>query len=402
MPKRFVNALPILIYVFHLFAIVAVLAACTSSVLDVVTPWRLVRTISSAALVEQPALWADGTTALLAWPGEPASVNLVEPTSDAQPHVLTLDTRPRDITLYPAPGGKRQLLWLGDVLPGDTRLMSALLGADRTVEGGPSMVSSQPAVEYSAAIMPTGDLLVFWIATGDRATPLYTQVIDTSGRALPPMQLAASASHPSAVYSPNGTLHIAWLEPGSAQLWTIRYMSFSSGVPLAATGLPAGVIHLSAGEALERFALGLDTANVYCVWSTLSIGNTGEPMGRLSGLTFPIGNPTAAREVSVPGLDSTTSIRWPTVPARQPLQGPLQLGVTVSNWDGHSWRRTPAIMSVTPNGISAAQPVLSPSNEMPLLGPVALSADPGGTLYMAWSVLHDNGTSTIYYAANHP
>ena len=103
---------------------------------------------------------------------------------------------PRKVTIYPASGGGLQLLWLDQTALGDTYLMGAFLGQNGDLERGPAAISSKPVSDYRAAATPDGEVIALWVQTGDHPTPLYAQLIDRAGRALPPVRLASSGRFP--------------------------------------------------------------------------------------------------------------------------------------------------------------------------------------------------------------
>ncbi len=402
MPKRRVNEVTTIIYVFHAFVIVLLVGACAGTPLAPATPWRIVRAIPAPGPQEQLALWANGSAAFLAWPGDlnKPDINLLDLATGGPPTVLPMGTAPRSLTLYPAPGGKLQLLWLDQTPLGDTYLMGAFLAPDGTVERGPAAISSKPTNDYNAAVTPSGDLLTLWTEADGHSTPLYAQVIDNAGRPRPPLRLAATAAHPSLVYGPDGSLHVAWLELSAPRLWTIRYAVFPGGAPAAVESTPVGVIKVETNEALEDFGIGLDTKQVYCLSSILQVA--GDSRARLAGLTFPIGDSSAVHPLPNANPDGT-SLRWLSMPARPARAGqPLQVGLTTSVQVEGAWRDAPAVVAITPDGIGGVQPLIDPATGSSVIGKVAFALDDGGSAYMAWSALRDDGTATIFYATNHP
>jgi hypothetical protein len=399
MLKRSVNGLTTIIYVIHVLSIAFLLGACTAVSSAPIQTWRVVRTISSRGPLPELGLWVDSSTAVLAAPGDlnKPDINLYILTSSAPPFVVGPTAAPRHVTVYPASFGQLQLLWLDQNALGDTLLMGAFLGPNGELQRGPAAISNRPTSDYSAVATPSGDLLVLWVEAGDHPTPLYAEVIDSAGRPRPPIQLARTARQPSAVYAPDGTLHVAWLELSAPRLWTIRYVTFPNGEPSAAESTPVGVINVMADEAVEGFGIGLDATHVYCLWSVVQV--TGDPRGRLDGLTFPIGENAAVHPLSGAVPDGS-SLRWPMLSARAGQA--LQIGLTMSIQTDGAWQDLPATATIAPGGIGPVRPLVEPGNGSRVLGKVAFASDDKGNNYAAWSTLRDDGRATIFYATNRP
>jgi hypothetical protein len=429
MLKRYVNVFTTLFYVFRFWILTLALTQCTTvpATIAASSPpgaaWRIVQAIPATGPQPEPALWSDGTTTVIVWPGDVSrpDINLFNVGSSGQLLALPLAAAPRQVTIYQMRGGVLQLLWLDWTPPGETRLVGAMLSADRTVERGPAVISNRPTAEYSAAITPSGDLLTLWVEAREGATSLYAQMIDNAGRPYPPIRLAVSARHPSAVYAPDGTLHVAWLESNAVRLWTIRYAAFPGGKLPGVSGtlgaadtaavspiesIPVGVIKLDSGEALESFALGLDSTHVYCLWDIVTVKAAHDPVGRLAGLAFPVGDVSDMHPIgsTTGGANAdTSSLRWPTLPTA--IGSSLQIGVTLGSRDDRGVWAVPATLTITPAGIGPAQPVITrPHDGSPadLIGKTAIAVDDSGGLRLVWSTFRADGASTIYYATNRP
>src|SRR5579871_1267196 len=77
-------------------------AGCSTPVRQPLPPWTSAQLVAEAAPHDQPGLWSDGETTLLAWPGEPAlpGIRLVAPGAD--PQKLPLGRVPRQVRLLRA------------------------------------------------------------------------------------------------------------------------------------------------------------------------------------------------------------------------------------------------------------------------------------------------------------
>ncbi len=194
----------------------------------------------------------------------------------------------------------------------------------------------------------------------------------------------------------NGTLHLAWLENAASQSWTIRYLTFNnSSLPDTdnPSTIPVAVIKLGAGQTLEDFALGVDGSHVYCLWNLVSLSSTGQPIGSLVGLAFPIGNVSAVQQIKLDALREQ-NVHGLSIPIR--AMQTLTISLTNSTWDGQAWNDNPIAVSVTPDSA-----VLHPVYDEPvgILGKTTLASDANGKLYLAWTLVQADGTAAVYYAS---
>ncbi|MCC7449766.1 MAG: hypothetical protein IT324_20265 [Anaerolineae bacterium] len=372
------------------------LTGCGSTVTTVYAPWRTWRAFSSVTPHDQPVLQLIGTTPLVAWPGDPVvtQLRLIDASRSNDPIVLPLGSTPRRVSLYPAGRSNLQILWLDETLPGESRLFSAILGVNRAVERGPNLISNRPTLDYSATLMPSGDLVVFWMEANNG--PLYAQFIDTSGRPRPPLRLADSGRYPTAAYDQRGALHVAWVEPTTPRLWAIHYSAFADGLPAPVQGNVIGLITLDKGDALESFALGLDSTHVYCLWGTVNLNNLDRTWGKVAGLTFPFTNSAAIKTLTINAPN--VSLRWLSLPPQQ--VNTLTIGLTASAVTENVPHEYPVTVAITPTSIGGIQPVVN--EHANVIGKTTLTTDTNGNLYIAWTALRENGTAYLYYATTRP
>jgi hypothetical protein len=341
---------------------------------------------------EQPSLWADGTTTLITWPGDPSApgIYLAGPARGGPLQPLRLGTLPRGLSVYPASGDRVQLLWLDQTLPDEAHLVGAVIRPDRQVERSQTPITNRPTLDYRAAATASGEIAVVWVEVGERSTVLFYREVDDAGMPHPPVRIAAPASYPRLAIDSSGRLHMAWLESGAPGLWAIHYLAFPGEQSAIPDSVLVGMIRLEAGEALESFELGSDATHVYCLWNVVTAGDS---LGQLAGLTFPIGDSAATRTLAAdsPGHFAVRGLVMP----RQGSSA-LTVGLTGSRAVGRDF---PATVDVTPNGIGAVQPVTADSSPDGVIGKVSLAADSSGNLYLAWTILRQNGTSAVYYAS---
>ncbi len=394
--QRSVNRSLTVIHTARLIAALALIAVTSHCArlpagLDLLPPWHDAQLVAETIPHEQPSLWADGTTTLIAWPGDPSApgIYLVDPARGGQPQPLKLGTIPRRMSVYPATGDRVQLLWLDQTLPDEAHLVGAVLGPDRQVERSQTPITNRPTLDYRAVATTSGEIAVIWVEAGERSTALYYRQVDDAGLPHPPVRIAAPASFPRLAIDSNGRQHVAWLESGAPGLWAIHYLAFPGSQSAIPDSALVGVIQLEAGEALESFELGSDATHVYCLWNVVTAGNS---RGQLAGLTFPIGDSAATRTLPVnnPGQFAVHGLVMP----RQ--GGPsLTVGLTASRTIG---RDIPATITVAPAGIGVVQPAIADSSSTGVIGKVSLAGDPTGNMHLAWTVLRQNGTTAVYYA----
>ncbi|MEP7284861.1 MAG: hypothetical protein ABI947_03730 [Chloroflexota bacterium] len=365
------------------------------------SPWHILRKISTAAPHDRPALWSDGVQTLLAWPGEPSApgIRLDSPDWQTPVKILPLGRIPREVSLFAGLDGNLNLLWLDQTLPDQAQLVGALIATNGVVKRSPGVISNRAISHYTAISTKAGDVIALWVESGEKQG-VFIQLIDGQGRPRQAVQLAKAGSNPAAAFDLNGDLHIAWLESTAAHLWTIRYLLLQHGeLPIEdnVPSIPVGVIRTAEPQTLGDFALGADATHVYCLWNIIQVGQrTAEtPESSMAGLSFPISDNSAVRTLSFNSV-AKIGLRDPDVPsAALPV---LTIGITVSTWNGQRWQDVPATLSISPDGANLLQPVYAARSEPVVVGKVALSADSGGRLTLGWTELGGNGIATVYYA----
>src|SRR5258708_2063978 len=179
------------------FVVILLLSACgATAVQQPLQPWTSAQLVAEAAPHDQPGLWSDGETTLLAWPGEPAAPGIRLAALGGQTKNLPLGRVPRQVRLLRAADNNLHVLWLDQTLPGETHLASAVIQRDGAVLRAPGEISQRPASQYSAVEDAAGDALTLWIDTADRPA-IYFQRLDGLGRPSQAIRLAAPASNPA-------------------------------------------------------------------------------------------------------------------------------------------------------------------------------------------------------------
>ncbi len=374
-------------------------------------PWHVLQTLTLPTLQDGVSLWISRASSripaamLLMWPGDPSMPNLRlwEANRLAAPKPLPLGIRPGQVSLYPLADNYYQILWLDQVLPGQSRFVGGTFGADREVTRGPTEIARQPVLEYAAAPTPQGDLIAVWSEVAASGTPIYATTIDSIGRPREPLLIAANGRFPSAAFSANGDLYVAWLEPGS--IWTVYYAVFPSGkLKVGLNPASAGVFKLESSQIIEHFQIGIDAERVYCLWSILTI-NQSALSGQLAGLTFTLGDTkqTQTLDLHLPvsaGLPTDTSLRGLSLARGNATSDGLIAAVVAHSPASQQIPDRPLILSIGPKGIAAVQTV---TQGIPGDGPItrlSLFVDAEGTLSLVWGVMRADGTNALYLASN--
>ncbi|MHB8626981.1 MAG: hypothetical protein ACYDEO_12345 [Aggregatilineales bacterium] len=379
-----------------------------SGVPDAPSGWLPVIAVTAAsAPILRPALTVSGDSTVLAWwntvgmgPTEGLTVVRVANRTIVQSLVLPLGHTPRALTLYPDAGGLVQALWLDSSdLPGETRLYDALIGSDLSLQRGPTLISSIDTIRYSAVTLPSHALAVTWAAhTGLAAEPLYLQTIDADGRPRAAIIISKDARHPALTIDGHGSLYIAWLEPQPDAIETVEFARYpddfttltaiesnDSPIPPAT---PIGIVALDPGSVLDGFALDVVAGYGYIAWANTSVSGQSETNSVVYALTFPLDQPTTARQITVAG-----DARWPDA-LNSPFadnDGALPISVTLANG-------TPAVIWLGKGQVLRIDRFGSSSDT---IEQSALTSS-GDNLIAAWATLASNGAAHIYLSMWRP
>jgi hypothetical protein len=400
--KSDVNTIPTITQLIHYFFTFGLLLALTRCANEpgapaAMRPWQALRVVASGPQAGV-ALLADSEHALAVWSGdvETPGLRLLDLSKRDEPLTLPLGTTPRKISLFAAPGHGLQLLWLDQTALGETRLVGALLGADRQVERGPTTISTQTVSDYAALYGRSGDLLTFWANSGELSSSLYYQVVDNAGRPRQAMRLSTAAARPSAAFDAQGILRVAWLEPRTPHQWAIHYAAFPGGEPSPGADTVIDFIQLDADQSIDSFSLGTDATYVYCLWSIITVRQDSGLSTTLAGLSFPSTDSAATRPLAFSHAAlAGKNLRWPALLSQA---GSFVL-VAASATDEVTKRDSPLILTLTPNGVNAVQSVIDNPQVGAIMGRTALALAPDGRLHVAWPILRENGSAAIYYAA---
>lgn len=401
--KSGVNSIPTIPQLIHYFFTIALLLAFTGcsnkpTLTVAVRPWQALRVVPVVGAQEGVALLADSEHTVAAWPGDVGTpgLRLLDLSKPDEPLTLPLGTTPRKVSLFAAPGRGLQLLWLDQTTLGEVRLVGALLNADRQVERGPTTISTETVSDYTALYGRSGDLLTFWVNSGELSSSLYYQMVDNAGRPRQAVRMSSAAVRPSAAFDAQGILRVTWLEPRSPHQWAIHYAAFPGGEPSPGADTVIGFIQLDADQSIDTFSLGTDATHVYYLWSIITVRRDNSPSTTLAGLSFPLADSSTTRPLTFSHAAlAGKNLRWPALLSQA---GSFVL-VAVSATDEATKRDSPLILTLTPNGLNAVQGVIDNPQAGAIMGRTALALAPDGRLHVAWSSLRENGSAAVYYTA---
>jgi hypothetical protein len=345
-----------------------------------------VLTIQDQALIWRPSR-ADTPLTYLPLAGTGAAVPIV-PYSDVEP--LRWEAVPAGPSTF-------HLTWLER----DGRLRSALLDAEGQTIRGPIELAPDARPDYVALPLPDGGSLVLWIGAGQDQLALSR--IDQDGRpGSTSRPLSARIDHMAAALDRENVVHLVWLASSSPSTWVIYYQSTSATDFRVDAPEPLYTFTLTPEESVASFAIGLDGTHGYVFWSTVAAAQP--DVERVHVLAFPLDQPANVMESDLqlpPHFSPSEDVRAadltigrvgqlapaprPSAELRWPRPAPSQhtiLPVAVALRTPDGWRSGVVYCqdgSALGFQIVAALPADA--------GPPSISADPSGTLHLAWSGL---------------
>ncbi|NDJ62009.1 MAG: hypothetical protein GYB67_12835 [Chloroflexi bacterium] len=391
------------------------LAACTPPA-DPPGVWSTPITLAQADQTDAPALAPADKMVTAIWVGADDAgvhhdaVQLRGP--DVTPTVVLPlpPNRPTAQQIIPADDDAMHLLWLDALDPPDddpgaapiTRLYTALIRPDLTIERGPTPVADGLALRYDA--VPDGDGGVWVVWSGDTITEpaIDLRRIDALGRPRPPAQrIADNAEWPTVARAADGSLHVYWLSLTSGQLMAAWLFD---GALLERRAL-TGAVSLRPGDRLMTMAAGLDRAHGYVFWN-ITRAESGPETWLASGLpTAANWNPPRLLTLDPAlGADFETDFRTALVHQPAPAQGTTddQAVRWVSPLMGSGQHDALPIAAETDDGLGvaylrggeiAAYELVVPG--VRLIGSPALHADADLNLFLAWAQPHPNAAADL-------
>lgn len=196
--------------------------------------------------------------------------------SDGLSEIVTLPlppVRPRAQQIVAGSGGQFHLFWL-DAVADETRLFAALVTRALELERGPTLVSDEHTLRYTA--LANGDGSVWALSSGGViAEPsLYARYIDAAGR--PRLEdiyeVVSDADWPALIRAEDGGLWLFWLRHSDGRALRSPFVNGRAEDPQPiSAGLP-----LNPGDRLMAFSAALATQEVYLFWNVTRANGAAE------------------------------------------------------------------------------------------------------------------------------
>ncbi len=274
--------------------LIILLARCTLSKVAPAAPstsfWGNISTLGHAEQTDAPALVAMGDDLTAAWIGSDDSgihQDMLQVNSTDLPPATVLPlppVHPYAQQLAPAANGNIHLFWLDAGDSGETRLFTALITPEQTVERGPTQVSDRRTARY--ALMSNGDGTLWAVWSGGLLSEpaLYAQYIDADGRPREPQPLVSDADWLEITYTGAGTQILFWLQASNSRPHVARFVNGA----LADIQPAADAVALNGGDLLTSFRAGLDHTHAYLFWNLTRANGQPETWVSSSPLAAPV------------------------------------------------------------------------------------------------------------------
>lgn len=369
--------------------------------------WGPLLILARAPQIDAPALAVGGGQVALAWVGrDPDGVHhdarMLRAGALTETVILPLPPRrPYQQRFYPADGGRFHLLWLDADPDGLTRLYSALLSADLTVERGPVAISEGRALRYAAVPTGTGDLWALWSGDPIAEPALMARRIDAAGRPGPEATLARDADWPVILPTATGEIAVYWLRPrdgaifGAALGDSVLHGAQDTGLRLAPRP----------GDRLESIEAGQDQTHRYLLWNVTRAEGGAQTLYSARPHDAPTWtDPHPLSFAPIP--DTIFNTGFNTGPASAADAGDemalIHASALIGGFDllavaGQAGDQL-ALLYLRGGVAVGYQPIM----EAALLGPPALTIDRDRHLYLTWSQFDPEGPATLLLMTTRP
>ncbi len=345
--------------------------------------WGEIVQIAEAHQSAAPALWFEGNSALTAWIGDDErgvhhDARQLDGLEIGSPVTLPLPpTHPYAQLLLPGEGENHHLLWLDGSETGETRLYSAVLSGDLTVDRGPTEISNSQTYNFAAVPGKNGSIWAAW-TEGQAAFPtLYLGSVDAPGRPQAPAQIAASARHPAMAYADDGTIYLFYL----SETMLIRTRLIDGAV--LDTNTITSTIALGDGDRLHGLRAGIDQTYGYVFWNVTRANGTNETWFASGRLNAPVWQPPQ-RITDIEGTPFTWAA--PHLQQADTLSAAGQFGDNI------------AVFGFENGLLQSIQTIVE---NQTLLAPPSLVIDSEERMALAWSLPRPNLPAQLLLTAQH-
>ncbi len=290
--------------------------------------------------------------------------------------------------------GHFHLLWL-DAVADETRLFSALVTNTPELERGPTIVSHEHTLRYTALANGDGSL---WTVTsgGVIAEPsLYARYIDAAGRPRLEDRSAAvsDADWPALLRDDTGALWLFWLRHSDGQVLRSPFVDgWAENPQIISPGLA-----LNPGDRLMDFNAALNSQDTYLFWNVTRADGRPESWyarGRLDTVTW-----GAPQRLRFDMIDAPFETGFNTGTAQQAAEGerdlvwarPLATSPDVLPVAGLADNRL-VVLYLRAGAVAGYQQITTVNG---LLGAPNLLTDRDRHLYLAWAEVGSSGSARL-------
>lgn len=384
-------------------ALLILLTACSSPQADAnpypqarASAWGAVWAVGRAPTLDAPALYADSTQMLLAWPDVAANRIMAQRrgATGAQvqdERILAQGvTDARALTLHRLSDEVSIVLWLAQDAQAQTRVFALVTDDTLNVVQGAVPISDADALDYAAVAEGTEGLWAVWAGGLPDEPSLHVQSIDALGRAQVPALLHTNARHPAFARDSQGRVWLFWIRASDGVPHRAR---FESGTLTQITAL-AQAAPLASTDQLVGMRAGFDSTHGYLFWHIIDaqgIARTLYTSGIPDSLPWPAPQALTLQAVSdmaAPQVGFNSGAVSAAAPAGDAAVWVAPLDAASEYLPAAAWLKDAWGVVYFNGGVPVAlQPIAAPVS--PALGLPALFADRERHLTLAWASPRD-------------
>ena len=236
-------------------------------------------TLAQVPQFAPPALWADTRQLAFAWVGADDTrihqdIAVYNESGLSQPSALVLPPlHPFDQQVFPAVENRYHLLWLDRDNESDgLRLFGATVTPELIAEIGPTALSDQTTLRYSAVVNGDNSLWIVWSGGVLSEPSLQIVWVDPAGRPRFPEFLISDGDYPSLVRSRDGVLYLYWWSRTNNHILRGR---LNNGV-LEDVQRVVESVRLERGDHLTHLRAGMDATHAYLFWNVRRANGSSE------------------------------------------------------------------------------------------------------------------------------
>lgn len=294
--------------------------------------------------------------------------------------------------------------------------------------GDPLLISApgEDVGSFRIYLAPSGDVAFIWAGEPEPGAQrlVYTTLQDPGH----PITLVEQGTDPFVLVDRTGTVHLSWLQPRGYSAQTIYYATLAGSAPdlslVPAGGLKLADFDVPEGGVYDGPVIGLDTQDVYILWSVQNLGGGLTPTAAFSFyVAFPVGEPQAGNPRSLrlpsesdptyqdytapygltklhllsaeePGANSDF-VNTPATVSQQQGELPVLVSLVVRSAAESQIQLATAVLS---QGEQIGYELVTKTRSGSLLPSIATDSD--ANLHLAWIDTAGFREFTVYYATN--